>query len=115
QSEDFANVYHGKLPVYGFFDQGELDPESGTWLGHLRQEYSRLWVLPGDLQPNESGWERLLRGEDFLLMDTRVREPEGQRLALYATVAHRPLQEAGLGTIFGDPALATSGINSSNG
>lgn len=115
QSQDFANVYHGRLPVYGFFAQGDLDPQNAMWLGHLRQEYSRLWVMPDELQPNESGWERLLRGEDFLLMDTRVREPEGQRLALYATVPHRPLQEAGLGTIFGDPALADIGINSSNG
>lgn len=115
QSQDFANVYHGTLPTYGFFAQGDLSMEDATWLGHLRQEYSRLWVLPDELQPNDSGWERLLRGEDFLLMDTRVREPEGQRVALYATVAHRPLQEAGLGTIFGNPALAGSGINSSNG
>jgi hypothetical protein len=115
QTQDFANVYHGKLPMYGFFGQGDLDEENSAWLARLREEYSRLWVLPDDAQPNESGWERWLRGEDFLLMDTRMSEPEGQRLALYAMVAHRPLQEAGLGTIFGDPALASGGINSSNG
>jgi hypothetical protein len=115
QSQDFANVYHGKLPVYGFFGQGDLDDANKGWLANLRREYSRLWVLPDDLQPHESGWERLLRGEDFLLFDTRMSEPDGQRLALYATVAHRPLQEAGLGTIFGDPALASGSINSSNG
>ncbi len=68
QSQDFANVYHGKLPVYGFFAQGDLDAENARWLAELRQEYSRLWVLPDDLQPNESGWERLLRGEDFLAL-----------------------------------------------
>jgi hypothetical protein len=115
QSQEFANVYHGKLPVYGFFGQGELDMENAIWLANLRQEYSRLWLLPDASQPHESGWERLLRGEDFLLFDTRMSEPEGQRLTLYATVAHRPLQEAGLGTIFGDPALASGSINSSNG
>jgi hypothetical protein len=115
ESQDFANVYRGKLPVYGFFGQGTLDSDNDAWLARLRQEYNRLWVLPDDSQPNESGWERLLRGEDFLLFDTRMAEPDGQRLALYATVAHRPLQESGLGTIFGDPALAASGINSSNG
>jgi hypothetical protein len=115
ESQDFGNVYHGKLPMYGFFSQGDLDADNSQWLAHLRQEYSRLWVLPDDLQPNESGWERLLRGEDFLLFDTRMSEPDGQRLTLYATVDHRPLQEAGLGTIFGDPALAGGGINSSNG
>ncbi len=115
QSQDFANVYHGRLPTYGFFGQGNLEPENATWLGILRKKYSRLWLLPDDFQPNESGWERLLRGEDFLLFDTRMSEPEGQRLVLYAMVAHRPLQEAGLGTIFGDPALAAGSINSSNG
>lgn len=115
KSQAFANVYHGKLPVYGFFSQGNLNEENFEWLGRLRQEYSRLWVLPDDLLPHESGWERWLRGEDFLLLDTRMVEPDGQRLALYATVAHRTLEEAGLGTIFGDPELASSGINSSNG
>jgi hypothetical protein len=114
-SQDFANVYHGKLPVYGFFAQGDLDAENRLWLAQLRDRYSRLWVLPDELQPHESGWERLLRGEDFLLFDTRMSEPDGQRLALYATVAHHSLEEAGLGTIFGDPALATGSINSSNG
>jgi hypothetical protein len=115
QTQDFANVYHGKLPLYAFFAQGTLDEQNDAWLAKLRQQYNRLWLLPDDLQPQESGWERLLRGEDFLLFDTRMSEPEGQRLALYATVAHRPLQEAGLGTIFGDPALAAGSINSSNG
>ena len=115
ESQDFANAYHGKLPTYGFFGQGELDDENATWLAILRQQYSRLWLLPDDSQPQESGWERLLRGEDFLLFDTRMSEPEGQRLTLYATVAHRPLQEAGLGTIFGDPTLASGSVNSSNG
>jgi hypothetical protein len=115
QSQAFANVYHGKLPVYGFFSQGDLDGQNGAWLEQLRQEYRRLWMLPDDLQPHESGWERLLRGEDFLLFDTRMSEPDGQRLALYATVAHHPLQEAGLGTIFGDPTLTSGNINSSNG
>jgi hypothetical protein len=114
-TQEFANVYHGRLPLYGFFGQGDLDIGNATWLAKLRQDYGRLWVLPDGSQPNESGWERLLRGEDFLLIDTRMSEPDGQRLALYVTTIHRPLQEAGLGTIFGDPALAAQGINSGNG
>jgi hypothetical protein len=56
-----------------------------------------------------------LRGEDFLLIDTRMSEPKGQRLALYATSADHPLQEAGIGTIFGDPTLASTNINNGNG
>jgi hypothetical protein len=114
-SQEFANVYGGRLPAYGFFPQGDLDADNAAWLAALRSRYDRLWVIPDSSQPDQSGWERLLRGEDFLLLDTRMVEPEGQRLALYAINGKEQLQEAGLGTIFGDPALAGSPINGSNG
>lgn len=115
QTQAFADVYHGRLPVYGVFAQGDLDTANATRLQRLRAQYERLWVLPDATAPEQSGWERALRGEDFLLIDTRMRAPDGQRLALYAMTAHLPLQETGLGTIFGDPALAGSGITPSNG
>jgi hypothetical protein len=114
-SQGFADVYHGRLPVYGFFPQGELDPTQAAWAARLRNDYGGLWVLPDGSQPEQSGWERLLRGEDFLLLDTRMVEPDGQRLARYAISSDRQLQEAGLGTIFGDPALTGSPINVGNG
>jgi hypothetical protein len=115
RSQDFANVYHGRLPAVGLFPQGELDETNAGWLDRLRRNYGRLWLLPDDALPEQSGWERALRTGDFLLMDTRMAEPAGQRLALYALGASRPLEEAGLGTVFGDPALVDAGISAENG
>lgn len=115
RTQDFANVYHGALPVYGFFPQGELGTANEGWLATLRRRHGRLWLLPDDALPEQSGWERTLRSEDFLLVDTRMREPDGQRLALYALAAQRTLEEAGLGTVFGDPALVETGIGEDNG
>jgi hypothetical protein len=115
QSQAFADAYHGRLPSFGFFPHGDLDAESAAWLERLRSEYDHLWVLPDDTSPEQSGWERLLRGEDFLLLDTRMAEPGGQRLALYTMSERRDLQEAGLGTVFGDPALVEQGISEENG
>lgn len=115
RTQDFANVYHGALPVYGFFPQGELDTATEGWLNTLRRRHGRLWLLPDDALPEQSGWERTLRSEDFLLVDTRMREPDGQRLVLYALATQRTLEEAGLGTVFGDPALVETGIGEDNG
>lgn len=115
RTQDFANVYHGNLPVYGFFAQETLDSSSTAWLEELRRRHGRLWLLPDAALPEESGWERSLRSEDFLLIDTRMAEPDGQRLALYALQALRTLEEAGLGTVFGDPALVETGIDEENG
>ncbi len=105
-TQDFANVYHGGLPVYGFAPLDALDAPARAWLERLHGEFSRLWLLPGIELPEESAWERDLRGEDFLLVDTRMSEPDGERLSLYAVSEARSLVEAGLGTVFGDPALA---------
>ena len=115
QSQAFANVYHGQLPVYGFLPQGSLDSPEEAWLTTVRTRHGRLWLLPDSALPEESGWERALRSDDFLLFDTRMSAPDGQRLALYALSEQRPLQEAGLGTIFGDPALVDQEIDSDNG
>ena len=114
-SQGFADVYHGRLPTFGFFPHGDLDATDAAWLDRLRTRYNRLWLLPDNTLPEESGWERLLRGEDFLLLDTRMAEPGGQRLTLYVMRQQRPLQEAGLGTIFGDPALAAADVTPENG
>ncbi len=114
-SQAFADAYHGHLPTFGFFPHGELDADNAAWLDRLRGDYDRLWVLPDNSAPEQSGWERLLRGEDFLLFNTRMSEPDGQRLALYTMRARRTLQEAGLGTVFGDPALVEQGISEENG
>ncbi len=114
-TQDFSDVYDGRLPVYGFFPHGDLDSANAAWLARLRNDYARLWVVPDASQPDQSGWERMLRGEDFLLVDTRMVEPDGQRLALYTMSNHPQLQESGLGTIFGDPALTGSLVNIGNG
>ncbi|HXF61403.1 MAG TPA: hypothetical protein VNK95_07290 [Caldilineaceae bacterium] len=115
KSQEFANVYHGRLPAYGLFPQGDLDESNAAWLDRLQRRYGRLWLLPDGAMPEQSGWERALRADDFLLFDTRMAEPGGQRLALYALGANRPLEEVGLGTIFGDPALVDMGISDANG
>ena len=86
-----------------------------AWLRQLQNEYVRLWIVPDSSLPEKSGWERALRFDDFLLIDTRMSEPDGQRLALYALTNAQLLPETGVGTIFGDPALIESGVNEDNG
>lgn len=115
QTQQFANVYHGKLPTYGFSPTGTLDASDQAWLTELEQRYARLWVIPEAALPEQSGWERALRMNDFLLYETRLPDVDGKRLALYATAHQASLVESGLGTIFGDPAQATLGINEDNG
>jgi hypothetical protein len=115
RTQEFANVYHGNAPVYGLFPHGELSDRDAQWLDHFHQRYQRLWVLPTDAPPEQSGWERTLRADDFLLADTRVSGSSEQRIALYALSNAQPLQETGIGTIFGDPAMVEDGINSKNG
>ena len=104
QSQAFANNYRGNLPVYGFFNGDTLSPEQAAWLERLRQSYDRLWVLPDSNPPEDSGWERTLRGSDFLLVNDRVSSQEAQRLALFALTPRQDLVESGLGTVFGNPA-----------
>jgi hypothetical protein len=103
-SQMLANNYRGNLPVYGFFNGDTLTEEQTAWLERLRQRYSRLWVLPDGMQPEQSGWERALRSSDFLLINDRVSGEGNQRLGLFALAPAQDLTEAGLGTVFGDPA-----------
>jgi hypothetical protein len=105
QSQAFANNYRGNLPVYGFFNADTLSPDQTAWLERLRQRHDRLWVLPDGIAPEESGWERSLRGSDFLLANDRVSGEGDQRLGLFALAPQQHLEEAGLGTVFGDPAV----------
>lgn len=115
RTQDFADAYHGRLPVYGYFPRGELEDDLAQQLDELRTRYHRLWLIPDETLPEQSGWERPLRFDDFLLLDTRMTEPDGLRLALYAMSQNRTLQETGVGTVFGDPALAESGVTAGNG
>lgn len=104
QTQFFANVYHGRLPTYGLTAQSSLDAESRPWLLYLQNHYQRLWVVSDDMPPEQSGWERPLRIEDFLLQENRIPNTDNARLAIY-TMAHAlPITEAGLGLRFGDPA-----------
>ena len=114
QSQAFANNYRGNLPVYGFFNGETLAPDPAAWLQRLRQQYDRLWVLPDSSPPEKSGWERALRGLDFLLVNDRVAGGSDQRLGLFALAPRQELAEAGLGTVFGDPA-APPPVTEANG
>ena len=112
-TQHFANVYRGALPVYGLFQRNELRQEDVPVLAHMRAQLARLWVIPNYLPPDQSGWERALRSEDFLLSDDRVSGPSQQRLALYALAPAAELVESGVGTVFGDPAM--SPVSEANG
>ena len=106
QTQYFANVYHGRLPLFGLLPQASLDEESQAWLASLQNHYQRLWVVSDDTPPDQSGWERPLRVEDFLLQENRIPNTDNARLATYALAHSLELTEAGLGLIFGDPATA---------
>lgn len=103
ETQQFANAYHGTLPVYGFFPVDTLSPDNSRLLDNLLQRYHRLWVVPDFAPPNQSGWERALRGRVFLLSDTTI-PPDDRRLVLYAAAQEQPLTETGVGIRFGDPA-----------
>ena len=70
--------------------------------------------MPNYLPPEQSGWERPLRTQDFLLSDDRVSGEGNQRVALYALLPHAEMVESGLGTVFGDPA-APPPVTEANG
>ena len=103
ETQQFANAYHGDLPVYGLFPVDPLDENASGWLAHIAQRYRRVWVVPDFQPPDRSGWERTLRGQSFLLLDTTA-QPDGQRVALYAFPQAQPLTETGVGIEFGEPA-----------
>ncbi|MFN2200747.1 MAG: hypothetical protein ACK2UO_06045 [Caldilineaceae bacterium] len=114
-TQAFANVYHGRLPTYGLAQQGDMDDFAQFWLERIRGTHDRVWLLPDDTLPEKSVWERTMRMEDFLLLDTRMAQPDGQRLALYTISPVEELEQVGLGTVFGDPALVDVGIDDANG
>ncbi|MBV7333836.1 hypothetical protein KFU94_37515 [Chloroflexi bacterium TSY] len=103
ESQQFANGYHGNLPVYGLFQRGELDAVDEQWIMRLIEEHRRIWVVPDQLSPDASGWERFLRVEHFLLWEERVSDSAGRRLALYQSANQAiELDNNGLGAIFGN-------------
>lgn len=103
ETQQFANAYHGQLPVYGLFPVDDLPPAESRLLDDLLQRYHRLWVVPDYAPPQQSGWERTLRGRVFLLDDQSI-PPDDRRLVLYAGAQEQPLTETGVGIRFGDPA-----------
>ncbi len=103
ETQAFANAYHGRLPVYGLFPQAELDESGQVWLARLTADYRRIWVVPDYAPAQESGWERALRADGFLLLDERPLGQAGRRVALYALASADPLAETGVGTFFGAP------------
>ncbi len=103
ETQQFANAYHGQLPVYGLFPVDDLSPDNSRLLDNLLQRYHRLWVVPDFAPPQQSGWERTLRGQVFLLDDQSI-PPDDRRLVLYAGAQEQPLTETGVGIRFGDPA-----------
>jgi len=103
ETQQFANVYHGQLPVYGLFPVDNLSPDDNRLLDDLLQRYHRLWVLPDFAPPQQSGWERTLRGKVFLLNDQTI-PLDDRRLVLYAGAQEQPMTETGVGIRFGDPA-----------
>ncbi len=114
QTQQFANLYHGRLPTYGLIAQEELDGANEAWLEHLQRNYQRLWVISDDSAPEKSGWERPLRTESYLLGENRLPATENSRLALYALAGAQQLTEGGLGLVFGDPT-AEQTVTEANG
>jgi len=112
-TQGLANVYRGALPVYGVLQRNNLDEADAALLDRLRGAYTRTWVAPDALSPEQSAWERTLRIHDFVLTDDRISGPSNQRLALYAMQPAVEMIETGLGTVFGDPAL--SPVSDANG
>lgn len=120
KTSPFANVYHGNLPVYGLFPATELDARNAAWLETLQNNYGRLWLLPDGGLPENSGWERPLRMDNFLVWEGRPAEAisaegEEQRLTLYALSASQQLINNGLGTIFGRADDSQGDITAENG
>ncbi len=103
ESAPFANLYHGRLPVYGPLPTGSLDSTNEAWLARWEAQYRRIWIVPDSMSPDQSGWERALRSRAFLLWEESV---AGQRMALYAFPTAQPLTETGVGVEFGNPPWA---------
>ncbi len=103
ETQQFANVYHGDLPVYGLPQTQELDASQQATLQRLRASYGRIWLITDRTLPERSGWERPLRVASFLLWD-ETPPPSDYRLVLYAPAATQPLTEVGVGIRFGAPA-----------
>ncbi len=109
QSQSLANSYRGSLPVFGFFNRdADARPGGVAATGCARN-------MPAVGRPRLPGRRNSRRGSarcarsDFLLVNDRVASESNQRLALFALAPARRLVEAGIGTVFGDPAAATAG------
>lgn len=115
ETQAFANVYHGRSPVYGLFPQADLDEANQAWLARITATHRRIWVAPDYVPAHESGWERGLRAESFLLLDEHPAGANGRRLALYAQAGADELAESGVGTLFGTPGQTGGNIPEGEG
>ena len=116
-TQQFANLYTGRLGVWGHFDlpndsvnAARVDAELARMQG---QGISKLWVVPNGRSSDNSAWEARLRTNHYLLTEIRPGRPM-PRLALYALDDGQQRSETGLGTIFGDPD-SPEAVNESNG
>ncbi|MCB0122594.1 MAG: hypothetical protein KDE58_10140 [Caldilineaceae bacterium] len=103
ETQQFANLYHGRLPTLGLIPRENLLDEDQQWLQQLRTNYARVWVVSDDGAPERSGWEQPMRAENFLIQENRLPGTDNSRLALYAMASPETLTEAGSGILFGDP------------
>lgn len=114
-AQAFANVYHGRLAVFGL--PGAVPPTTvdETLARMTANGAARLWVLPDATPPEGSAWEVILRRDHFLLAESRPTGADGRRLALYALAGAHPLAETGMGTIFGSAEADTQPVTEQNG
>lgn len=106
ETQEFANLYQGHLPTFGFIPREELPADDAVWLSNLQHTYRRVWVISDDTAAEQSGWEQPLRMDNFLLQENRLPETKNSRLAIYGLTPIAELAEAGVGILFGDPAAS---------
>ena len=114
-TQAFANAYHGRSQVYGLFPQADLDAKNQAWLTRITAAHRRVWVVPDYTQPQDSGWERALRANGYLLLEEKPAGGAGSRLALYALAGADSLAESGMGTLFGTPGQTGGNISATEG
>ncbi|MEM7130622.1 MAG: hypothetical protein AAF702_30135 [Chloroflexota bacterium] len=100
-TQPFADRYHGTLPTYGLFNRDELTQSDQRWLEHLRQSYTRIWIIAPPGLPESSQWERVLRQDEFLLDHGLIEGLGDFRVPLYGLTKRNSLIDHGSGAIFG--------------
>ena len=83
ETQQFANVYHGRLPTYGLENAAELLPGDDLRLARIVEEYGRLWVVSAGGDAAGSPWEAALTVDAALVSVEHFGGDAGHRLALY--------------------------------